>query len=93
MNPNAQVLRVLVSKYGAERVHPVHPREAQIEGLPVVTLPAGIATWGPANVAVSAITPPAAATDIISQASSAGVDAIWFQPGAIDARKPVWGNW
>lgn len=60
-------------------VHPVHPAGGVIEDLPVadslLTLPEPVAH-------VSVVTPPAVTEAVVEDASRAGVEILWMQPGA-----------
>ena len=60
-------------------VTPVHPREAQIEGLPTVpdlaSLPQGIR-------GLSMITPPPVTEKLVAEAAKQGIRRLWMQPGA-----------
>jgi len=60
-------------------VHPVHPREAEIEGLACYAslgdLPEGVH-------GASIITPPHVTESIVEDAAQAGVRFLWMQPGA-----------
>jgi len=80
------------SKYGnkvlraylqaGKSVTPVHPRETEIEGLPVVARLADL----PAPVhGISVITPPEVTEKIVEDAARAGILRIWMQPGAESA--------
>ena len=58
---------------------PVHPAQAQIEGLAAVTSVAEL----PAEVAsISVITPPKITEKVVRQAVAKGIKNIWMQPGA-----------
>ncbi|KAJ8502428.1 hypothetical protein ONZ45_g8247 [Pleurotus djamor] len=64
------------------QVTPVHPKEAELEGLQTKTsitdLPA------PSETSVSVITPPKVTLAILQQAKELSVPALWLQPGAED---------
>ncbi len=60
-------------------VIPVHPREAQIEGVDCV---ASIADLPVEVESLSVITPPAITEKIVEQATAKGIKNIWMQPGA-----------
>ena len=72
--------KVLRSYLQADRVaHPVHPREAQIEGRACFASLSDI----PGEVdGVSIITPPAISAAVTREALSLGIKRLWFQPGA-----------
>ncbi|MFT5050080.1 MAG: putative CoA-binding protein [Chlamydiales bacterium] len=58
---------------------PVHPREAEIEGIEcspdLASLPESVS-------GISVITPPSVTEDVVEQAARAGIGRIWMQPGA-----------
>ena len=60
-------------------VIPVHPGEAQIEGVDCV---ASIADLPTEVESLSVITPPAITEKIVEQAAAKGIKNIWMQPGA-----------
>jgi predicted CoA-binding protein len=60
-------------------VVPVHPAQAEIEGLAAVTSVAEL----PAEVlSISVITPPQITEQVVRQAAAKGIKNIWMQPGA-----------
>ena len=60
----------------------VHPRLAEVEGVPCVPRLTDVA----GAPAVSIVAPPAAAAGIVRDAIEKGVQHLWFQPGAEDAQ-------
>jgi predicted CoA-binding protein len=64
------------------QVIPVHPAQAEIEGLAAVVsvaeLPAAVAS-------ISVITPPQITEQVVRQAVAKGIKNIWLQPGAQSA--------
>lgn len=60
-------------------VTPVNPREAVIEGLPVV---ASLSEMSATPHAISIITPPEVTEQIVAEAIAIGLHHIWMQPGA-----------
>ncbi len=75
-----KVLRCYV-QHGRDVVG-VHPRLSEVEGVPCH--PSLRELSGPPR-AVSVVAPPAAASSIVADAVAAGVEHLWFQPGAEDA--------
>ncbi|GAB4270730.1 MULTISPECIES: CoA-binding protein [Deferrisoma] len=66
-------------RQAGRRVVPVHPREAEIEGLPCVGAVADL----PREVqSLSLVTPPQVTEEIVEQAIRAGIPNLWMQPGA-----------
>lgn len=64
-------------------VYPVHPKEAEIEGLRTVPDLASL----PVPVhGLSIITPPAITEQLIEEAHAAGIPRVWMQPGAESPR-------
>jgi predicted CoA-binding protein len=64
-------------------VHPLHPRERSIEGLPCA--PAILAL--PVRPrALSIVTPPPVTEALVEEAAAAGVKHVWMQPGAESAK-------
>lgn len=76
-----KVLRCYVQK--GRRAFPVHPREAEIEGLK--TYPDLHSLPEPVH-GVSIITPPAITERIVEDAAAAGITRLWMQPGAESPR-------
>lgn len=75
--------RVLRTWLDAGRqVQCVHPREESIEGVDCVSHIADLER--PVDV-LSVITPPGGAVSIVEQAVEAGIQRLWFQPGASSA--------
>jgi predicted CoA-binding protein len=72
-----KVLRAYLQK-GRECI-PVHPREAEIEGVPCV---ASIADLPFVPHGLSIVTPPAATEKIVDAALALGIRRFWIQPGA-----------
>ena len=65
-------------------VIPVHPTEAEIEGLAcLASLGALEGTAG--ETAVSIVTPPHVTLGVVSEAARIGVTHVWLQPGSEDA--------
>jgi predicted CoA-binding protein len=62
-----------------KRVIPVHPNEAEIEGIACVK---SINELGPDVTSISMITPPAVTEKLVSLAIEKGISNIWMQPGA-----------
>jgi predicted CoA-binding protein len=60
----------------------VHPKLTSVEGAPCH---ASLAAIPGAPRAASVVAPPAAAAQIVADAKAAGVQFLWFQPGAEDA--------
>lgn len=60
----------------------VNPKESEVEG---VRCFARLQDVPPPTPAVSIVAPPAAARSILADAIAAGVEHLWFQPGAEDA--------
>lgn len=68
----------------AQHGHPVvavHPREAEIEGVPCYP---SVAQIPGEPRAVSIVAPPGVAKAIVAAADQASVKHLWFQPGAED---------
>ncbi|KAJ7063443.1 CoA-binding protein [Mycena amicta] len=69
-------------------VQPVHPREAELEGIKTIAaiseLPA------PTQTSISIITPPAVTLTLLQSALTLGVPALWLQPGAADDTVVEW---
>lgn len=63
-------------------VVPIHPREAEIEGLP--TSPSLDAVQPPPE-AITIVTPPRISLAVIEAAARLGIRHVWLQPGAEDA--------
>ena len=60
-------------------VVPVHPTQAEIEGLACVASVADL----PAEVnSISVITPPQVTEQVVKMAAEKGIENIWMQPGA-----------
>jgi predicted CoA-binding protein len=72
-----KVLRAYVQR--GLRVFPVHPTEAEIEGLAaypdVASLPEPVR-------GVSIVTPPDVTDRVLQQVAAAGIGRVWLQPGA-----------
>lgn len=58
---------------------PVHPHEAEIEGLACV---ASVAALPDEVESISVITPPQITEQVVEQAAAKGIRNIWMQPGA-----------
>lgn len=63
--------------------YPVHPKEAEIEG--VRTVPDLASLPVPVH-GLSMITPPAVTEALIEEAHAAGIPRVWMQPGAESAK-------
>lgn len=61
------------------RVIPIHPLEAQIEG---VTCVKSVADLPPEVKSLSIITPPRITEAVVAAAIAHGIENIWMQPGA-----------
>lgn len=67
-------------------VTPLNPRAAQIS-LPSKsydTLPSPKALPSPSQTSLSVVTPPAVTRQILQEAHSVGIPAVWLQPGSFD---------
>ena len=60
-------------------VVPVHPKEAEVEGLKAYP---GLAALPQVPRAVSIITPPAVTERVLQEAARLGIRHLWLQPGA-----------
>jgi predicted CoA-binding protein len=69
-------------QHGRE-VHPVHPRETEIEGLRCAR---SLADLPPGVRGLSIITPPPITEKIVEEAAAAGIRRLWMQPGAESPR-------
>ncbi len=76
-----KVLRAYVQS--GRKVFPVHPREAEIEGLAAYP---DLASLPEPVRGISIVTPPAVSERIVEQAAAVGVRRLWFQPGAESPR-------
>ncbi|KAI0267035.1 NAD-P-binding protein [Gloeopeniophorella convolvens] len=63
-------------------VTPVHPKEAELEGVATVPTLADLAA--PSQTSVSIITNAKVTLGLLQQAKELGVPALWLQPGAED---------
>ncbi|KAI0027942.1 NAD-P-binding protein [Vararia minispora EC-137] len=63
-------------------VTPIHPKEAELEGLATVRDIAELPE--PTRTSVSVITPPVITLGILQKAKDAGIPALWLQPGVAD---------
>ncbi len=65
------------------QVFPVHPAEAEIEGLPVyrrlVDVPGDLAR-------ISVYLPPAVTLEMLGEIAERGAQEVWFNPGSANAR-------
>ena len=67
-------------QHGLE-VYALNPRESEVEGAPAAASLADL----PAQVrSLSLVTPPAISAQVVDEAIEAGVEHLWFQPGAED---------
>ncbi|EIN11460.1 NAD(P)-binding protein [Punctularia strigosozonata HHB-11173 SS5] len=69
-------------------VTPVHPKEAELEGLPTVKSIAELPA--PAETSISLVTPPKITLGIVQEAKKLNVPALWIQPGADDNSVRQW---
>ncbi|KAJ7212955.1 NAD-P-binding protein [Mycena pura] len=69
-------------------VHPVHPREAELEG--IATLASVADLPAPTETSISIVTPPVVTLSILQAALPLGVRAAWIQPGAADDSVAEW---
>lgn len=63
-------------------VSPIHPKEAELEG--IATLKSLAELKDPKSTSVSLVTPPKVTLAVLQEAKDLGVPAIWIQPGAHD---------
>jgi len=63
-------------------VVPVHPKEAELEGL--VTIKSLYELKDPIHTSVSVVTPAKVTLDVLRAAKELNVPAVWCQPGATD---------
>lgn len=63
-----------------KNVVPVHPKEAELEG--VKTLPALASLPDPKTTSVSVITPPPVTLNLLKEAKGLDIPTLWLQPGA-----------
>lgn len=63
-------------------VIPVHPREAELEG--IATVPALKELPSPSTTSVSIVTPAKVSLDLLKEAKELDIPALWLQPGAED---------
>jgi len=63
-------------------VFPVHPREAEIEGLPAHP---DLASLPQVPHGITIVTPPHVTEGVVEEAAAAGVRHVWMQPGAESA--------
>ncbi|SHI98550.1 Predicted CoA-binding protein [Malonomonas rubra DSM 5091] len=61
------------------KVVPVHPKEAEIEGLSCV---ASVAELPDEVKSISVITPPQVTEKVVEMAATKGIENVWMQPGA-----------
>jgi len=62
-----------------KKVFPIHPLEAEIEGLPCVRR---VDDLPPEVKSLSVITPPKITEGVVAAAIAHGIENIWMQPGA-----------
>lgn len=72
-----KVLRVYQQR-GLE-VYPVHPSEAEIEGIPCSK---SLAALPKTPHGISIVTPPLVTERIVEEAKKLGIEHLWLQPGA-----------
>jgi uncharacterized protein len=77
-----KVLRCYL-QHGKTPVYPVNPRDGEIEGLKAYR---SLAELPEPVRGVSIITPPAITEGIVEEAAQLGIDRLWMQPGAENAR-------
>lgn len=65
------------------RVYPLHPREAEIEG---VACAKDLAALPEKVRGLSIVTPPSITEKLVEQAALAGIRRVWMQPGAESAQ-------
>lgn len=65
------------------KVTPVHPREAEIEGLRSYP---NLTSLPEIPAALSIITPPAVTEVVVEEAAKLGIQKLWLQPGAESPR-------
>jgi len=63
-------------------VTPVHPKEAELEGLKTLTNIGELSS--PQETSVHVITPPKVTLGLLQKAKEVGTPALWLQPGAED---------
>ncbi len=76
-------------KHAGYRVYPVNRREHLIEGDAAY---ASLLDLPEPPAVVNMVVPPHEAPSVVQQASEAGAQAIWFQPGAESARAIHWAR-
>ncbi|KAJ7782385.1 NAD-P-binding protein [Mycena maculata] len=69
-------------------VQPIHPKEAELEGLQ--TIPSVAELAAPTETSLSIITPPKVTLSVLQAALPLGVPAVWIQPGAADETVAAW---
>ncbi|TFK54557.1 NAD-P-binding protein [Heliocybe sulcata] len=65
-----------------KQVTPIHPREAELEGIPTVQSLASLPH--PKDTAVSIITAPPITLELLKKARDLSIPALWLQPGTFD---------
>ncbi|KZT29083.1 NAD-P-binding protein [Neolentinus lepideus HHB14362 ss-1] len=65
-----------------KQVTPIHPREAELEGVPTAKSLSNLAS--PQETAVSIITAPPITIQLLKEAKSLSIPALWLQPGTFD---------
>jgi predicted CoA-binding protein len=68
---------------GKSPVHPVHPKEREIEGLAAYPT---LAALPERPRAISIITPPKVTEAVVEECSALGIRHLWMQPGAESPR-------
>ncbi|KAJ3096383.1 hypothetical protein HDU97_005928 [Phlyctochytrium planicorne] len=64
-------------------VIPVNPKSPEIEGIATISSLSSLAN--PTQTSVSVITPPAVTLNVLKEAASLGIPAVWLQPGCENA--------
>lgn len=67
---------------------PVHPKEAELEGISTISSISELAS--PTKTSVSIITPPKVTLGVLETAKEIGTPALWLQPGAEDESVIQW---
>ena len=76
-------------KAAGYRVYPVNKREQMIEGDAAYS---SLHELPESPAVVNIVVPPHEASAVVRQAKAAGVQAVWFQPGAEDAAAIRWAQ-
>ncbi|KAF8590917.1 NAD(P)-binding protein [Ramaria rubella] len=67
-------------KEHGKAVTPIHPKEANLEGIDTVPKLSDLSS--PSTTSVSIITPPVITLNLLKEAKELNVPALWLQPGA-----------